>query len=281
MQRPISIVLATAILAGPVAGTAYYFSLNSSASAPACASLTPHSPDGNLRATQPRVPPGALLAITDWIQKPFRYIDETLREWARIAKAVLAGVEVATVVFVVGVTLVAVGLITASVNAVAVLALVAGIAAGAIVYALSGKPNGKQDGDKPPPPPPPPLPLPLDVFLRVRWEPDEQKPDQAKQLVVLLDWRSQTEAHGEKTDAVTGNDTQEWQRNLENRLNTIKDDLSAEELKKNRVLLLIRPYPGGGTLDSVEDLLRKVFGKQVVIEKRPPEQVEAKGPKTN
>jgi hypothetical protein len=190
MERPTWTLCAAAILAGTVAGSLHYLTARPAAYAGGPV-ITPET-TCTASVSHPRVGVTALFAITEWLSKPFDYIDQKLGSWARAAKAVLVGVAVASAVLIVGGILVAVGAIAASGAAVAVLGVVAGIAAGWLNYALSKPPgdgNGpggrnNEDGQHAPPP------LPDDVFLRVRWQRDEKKRDFAQQLFAYLDYRS-------------------------------------------------------------------------------------------
>jgi len=269
MQRPTWTLCTAAILAGTVAGSVQY--LTARPGAYAGGSVVTLETTCTASVSHPRVGVTALFAITDWLSKPFDYIDQKLGSWARAVKAVLVGVAVASAVLIVGGILVAAGAIAASGAAVAVLAVVAGIAAGMLTYALSkppgdgNGPGGPNNNDGQPPPPPPPD----DVFLRVRWESDQQKPDQARHLFACLDWRSKNKSRPESR-SVTETDLRKWETALEGSLKDIKDDLSIEELKKNRVQLDVSPDPGPQTLNTVEDYIRKVFGKDVEIVRGPP-----------
>jgi hypothetical protein len=277
---------ATAILAGTVAGSVQY--LTARPGAYAGESVVTLETTCTASVGHPRVAVTALLAITEWLSKPFDYIDQKLGSWARAVKAVLVGVAVAGAVLIVGGILVAVGAIAASGAAVAVLAVVAGIAAGWLYYALSKPPGGGKNekdggGDNKKPIPGPVEPLPDNVFLRVRWQPDpdEKKRDFAQQLFAYLDYRSKKDNGKESVKEVKATDFRQWPELLKKSLEEVKEDLLDGEINKKHVRLNTFPDPGSETLKTVRDLIRQVFGEWVVIEEGPPEQGKPQGQNPN
>lgn len=275
MRRPTWTLCATAILAGTVAGSVQY--LTARPGAYAGGSVVTLETTCTASVGHPRVGVTALFAITDWLSKPFDYIDQKLGSWARAVKAVLVGVAVASAVLIVGGILVAAGAIAASGAAVAVLAVVAGIAAGWLYYALSKPPGGGKNekdggGDNKKPIPGSVEPLPDNVFLRIRWEPDEKKRDWARQLFAYLDYRSKKDNGEQSHKEVKATDFGQWHELLKKSLEDVKEDLLDGEINKKRVRLNTFPDPGSETLKTVRDLIPQIFGEGVVIEEGRPEQ---------
>lgn len=108
-------------------------------------------------------------------------------------------------------------------------------------------------------------PLAKDVLLRVRFFPDDkQNGNRAKHFVTILDYRGHLREPQLKTEVVEGKDADDWEKQLREKINSIKQNQSSAN--EREIEIVTEPYPGENILDRVRRLLKEVYPDAVIVE---------------